>query len=121
MGGTKKKQEGQIVHTVCPSGLNEEIFQLIKRRRLQMLVHSFLYYKYDKSIIHDRDFDHWAIELVGLQKKYPRESEAVEFYEDFKYFDGTTGFDLPLYHPFIEGMALRLLREHEKRTGEVFQ
>lgn len=81
-----------------------------------MLVHSFLYYKLDNSIIHDRDFDKWALELVDLQRDYPEESKEAELYEEFINWDGTTGFDLPLYYPFVEVIALRVLEEDKKYT-----
>lgn len=112
----KKKAQGRYPYKDCPSGLNKEKFELIRRRRLQMLIHSFLYYKLDSSIIHDLDFDKWARELLGLQKLYPEESKAVELYEEFKDWDGTTGYDLPLYLPFVEVIAVRILEEHKKYT-----
>ncbi|MFT8313277.1 MAG: hypothetical protein ABF633_03365 [Clostridium sp.] len=112
----KKKAQGRFRYKDCPSGLDEKIFYLIRRRRLQMLIYSYLYYKLDNSILHDRDFDKMALELKELQKNYPEESKAVELYEEFKNWDGTTGYDLPLYLPFVEVIALRVLEEDKKYT-----
>lgn len=75
--------------------LNQDIMNLILRRRKQMLVHSIIYYKIGTNIIEDITFDKWAYELRDLQKSYPKESEATEYYKDFKDWDGTTGFNLP--------------------------
>ena len=72
----------------------QTIEEKIKQRRLQMLVHSYIYYELDKNIIDDSTWDKWAMELVDLQLKYPKESKNVEYYEQFKNWDGSTGADL---------------------------
>ena len=81
--------------------LNTEIISKIKHRRLQILVNSAIYYKLCSSIIEDVTFDRWAYELRDLQKKYPEESKAAPYYEEFKNWDASTGFDLPIYN-FID-------------------
>lgn len=100
----------QFVHNLQPSGsiLNKEIMGKIQQRRLQILVHSVIYYKLNTSLIEDIQFDTWAHELRGLQKKYPKESEATRYYEYFKNWDGNTGYDLPIY-PFLD-KAEQLIR-----------
>jgi hypothetical protein len=85
------------------------ITELINRRRMQMLVHSYLYYQLGESIISDYDFDYWAKELVDLQRDYPEESKQVRYYEEFKDFDGSSGFDLPYSMPNIQKIGNRLL------------
>lgn len=77
--------------------LNDKILELIKRRRRQIIVNSVIYYRFGTSLIEDKTFDMWAYELRDLQKQYPKESQNVELYEYFKDWDGTTGYDLPLY------------------------
>ena len=37
--------------------------ELIKRRRLQILVHSCVYYLMDDNLVSDEQFDSWAKEL----------------------------------------------------------
>ena len=84
---------------------------LILQRRHQILVHSYLYYHYNISLISDNQFDAWAKELVQLQKDNPQLSEKVFYYKDaFKGFDGTTGFDLPYTDPRIIRKAELLLK-----------
>lgn len=74
--------------------ITSPIAEKIKRRRLQLLVHSYIYYELDTNIISDETWDKWAKELVYLQQHYPNESRQVRYYELFKTFDGNTGFDL---------------------------
>lgn len=72
-----------------------------------MLVHSYLYYHEDTNILDDKEFDRRAYELRDLQLQYPEESKEVDLYEEFKTWDGTTGFHLPDY-PFVKEIAARL-------------
>lgn len=97
---------------------NEElpIAQLIQRRRLQLLVHSRLYYELNISLISDKDFDSLAIELVKLQKDYPEISKTVCFADAFKDWDGTTGTFLPLNDNWVvrkTEMLLNIIRKGE--------
>ena len=52
--------------------INEEIKSLIQRRRLQLLVHSAIYYAYNESIVTDEQWKNWALELERLQADYGR-------------------------------------------------
>ena len=88
----------------------QEIKDKIQRRRLQMLVHSHIYYQLNDSIVSDHDFDTWAKELVELQEKYPEEASEVVYHRDFIGFDGSSGYDLPYNDPYIHSKAVQLLR-----------
>lgn len=94
--------------------LNNSICELIKRRRRQMMVHSYIYYRLGTSIIDDYTFDKWAYELKDLQNKYPLESQYTELYEEFKDWDGSTGFNLDTY--LFSHIAERLLRSKNEYT-----
>ena len=48
---------------------DEEIKELILRRRQQIWVHSILYYQMDVNLISDAKWSEWALELETLQKK----------------------------------------------------
>ena len=89
-----------------------EIYELIQQRRLQLLVHSRIYYVLNNNIISDKQFDEFAKELVQLQKDYPQISKDVIFYNAFENWDGTTGFDLPLEDPWVVQKANQLLRRN---------
>lgn len=88
----------------------DEIRSLILRRRLQILVHSCIYYELDGNLISDRTWSTWAKELVKLQKEYPRIARRVDYAQEFQGFDGSTGFNLPTRNPEIMNKALYLLK-----------
>lgn len=85
----------------------------IKQRRLQILVHSCIYYELNESIISDATWSKWAKELVELQKKYPEESQHTMLFEAFKNFDGSTGMDLPIHEDWVMNKARYLLKMKE--------
>lgn len=91
----------------------EAIFDLIKRRRFQILVHSYIYYKLNDNIISNATFDKWAEELIELQEKYPQISEEVELYEVFSEFKNIgDAARLPLDNdPRLDNRARQLLRD----------
>ncbi len=84
------------------------IAQLIQRRRLQLLVHSYLYYKRDLSLISDETFDEWARELVRLQYEYPEVASKVCYAEAFRTWDASTGAFLPLSDNWVIQKASQL-------------
>lgn len=91
----------------------EDIFDLIKRRRFQILVHSYIYYKLNDNIISNATFDKWAEELIELQEKYPQISEKVELYNAFSDFKNLgDAAKLPLDNdPRLDNRARQLLRD----------
>lgn len=86
---------------------------LIRRRRLQLLVHSCIYYEYDESIISDNTWKTWAMELEELQRDYPELCKQVCWHQKFIGFDHSTGFQLPTKDPWVMWKARHLLRLHE--------
>ena len=90
--------------------MNQEIMDLIQRRRLQLLVHSCIYYELNRNIVSDRVWDKWAHELVNLQQNYPEESVSVIWYEAFKDWDASTGAFLPLKDDWVQSKARYILR-----------
>lgn len=92
----------------------DEIRSLILRRRLQILVHSCIYYEFNDNIISDNTWSVWAEELVRLQKQYPQIAERVDYAKEFKDFDGSTGFNLPTRNPEVMSKARYLLKLHKE-------
>tara|TARA_Y100000389_G_scaffold200089_1_gene239808 strand:+ start:1514 stop:1840 length:327 start_codon:yes stop_codon:yes gene_type:complete len=82
--------------------------ELIKRRRLQILVHSCMYYVLGESIISDEQFDSWSIELEKLLKDNPG-LYSDRFDADFAKWDSASGFDLPLRDPWVMSTAQTLI------------
>jgi len=89
--------------------MSKAIQDKIKQRRLQILVHSCIYYEFDTNIISDNQWSNWAWELVKLQQTYPEESQEVEWTDAFSDFDGSTGMDLPLNDEWVRNKAMELL------------
>lgn len=91
-------------------GKDLEIADKIQKRRLQILVHSCIYYHMNKNIVSDKQYDTWSRELVKLQNENPKISGKVCWAESFKGFDGSTGFDLPITDPWVMQKANYILQ-----------
>jgi NAD-dependent DNA ligase len=96
---------------------NDDIKALIRRRRAQMLVHSYLYYEADDPIISDDLWQQWANELEELQRSYPKCCKLEYYDKEFQDWDGTTGNHLPRTI-IIEGLAKQVRRSYDKVKSE---
>lgn len=97
-------------------GNDLEIAEKIQQRRLQILVHSCIYYELNQSNIPDTTWDKWAKELVQLQKDYPNIAKEVVYADAFDGFDGSTGFDLPLKDEWVMNKAKQLCRYSTRKV-----
>ena len=88
------------------TGKDLEIAELIQQRRYQMLIHSCIYYHLNQNIISDKKWDEWARELRDLQNQYPKISEQVILYDEFKDWDASTG-------AFLLSLAISTILETE--------
>jgi hypothetical protein len=93
---------------------SEKALELINRRERQILVHSFLYYQLNESILTDYTFDAICNELVVLMTKYPEEFKQSVYYDGFKEFDGSSGYDLPYATPEIQSTGNKLIRMYRE-------
>ena len=89
----------------------DEPIQRINTLRRLVLIHSCIYYRLGKSLVSDAKFDVWCRELVEIQKEHPKKAENGIYAEEFKDFDGTTGYDLPIGEPRVVDKAQRLVRD----------
>lgn len=90
----------------------QTVAEKTKQRRSQMLVHSCIYYHLDDSVVSDHQWQAWANELRDLQNLFGWE---IGFYdEEFRGWEGSTGFDLPLRDPVVMSKATRLLEQREQ-------
>lgn len=96
---------------------SEQIAATIKQRRLQLLVHSCIYYEFNQSIVDDVTWVKWAIELEQLQMAYPVISDKVEWAEAFKDFDHSTGYNLPVRDPWVMRKARQIMIWHERMNN----
>lgn len=86
--------------------------ELIRQRRAQMLVHSFLYYVLDDPIVPDDTWQRWANELAKWQVVCPQ----IGYYDqEFADWDGTTGMHLP-QDDYVRDLAIRVARIHQEMT-----
>ena len=90
------------------SGQELVIAEKIQQRRLQILVHSCIYYELNGSAVSDKQWDTWAKELVSLQRQFPHIAEQVIWHSDFVDFDGTTGFNLPIKDEWVMKKAMQM-------------
>ena len=86
-----------------------KIAEKIQQRRLQMLIHSCIYYELNQNFVSDRQWDIWAKELRQLQNDYPEISEKVMWYDAFKDWDASTGAFLPIKDEWVIKKAQKLL------------
>lgn len=77
------------------------IAEKIQRLRLQLLVHSRMYYELNINIISDLEFDKLGKQLIELQTKYFEVANKIVFAEAFKDWDGNTGAFLPLKDKWV--------------------
>ena len=92
-----------------------KIAEKIQQRRLQILIHSCIYYEMNQNIISDKKWDEWAKELKKLQEDYPDISRQVMWYPDFKDWDASTGAFLPLKDEWVVKKAKWLLNPEIKK------
>lgn len=79
----------------------ESIAEKIQQRRLQILVHSCLYYNMNTNVVDDVTYDRWARELDSLQKQYPDIASKIIWADAFRDYSPSTGFDLPIDDPWV--------------------
>ena len=98
------------------TGKELSVAEKIQQRRLQLLVHSCLYYELNQSIVPDVVWDKWAKELVQLQMDYPKIAKEVIWADAFEGFDGSTGFDLPIRDEWVMNKAKQLCKYGKPQT-----
>jgi NAD-dependent DNA ligase len=100
---------------------NQQIEELILRRRKQFLVHSFLYYKCNENLISDTTYDKWCKELYQLQKEYPEIAAKVQYHDICSKLDESgSGYYIKEYPIEIMSVALRLLALNKSVASEHF-
>ena len=88
--------------------MTNEYNELLNRKVHQFLVHSFLYYKLDASIISDEFYDKVCFDLVGLKKNKEYKKHKYSSYIESLDSSGS-GFYLSDYPPNIISTAFHLL------------
>lgn len=69
-------------------------YQINRLQRI-IILHSYLYYELDDSVISDREYDAKSKELVRYKNDYPELWRTSEYFKQFgDDYDGSTGFTL---------------------------
>lgn len=98
--------------------MEQATLELIRRRRAQMLVHSYIYYVMNDNLISDHRWQTWADELVQLQEKH---TGPIGFYDEaFKEWNASTGFHLPK-DGWVISKSLQLLRHRDSNQTPLLQ
>lgn len=59
-----------------------------------ILVHSLIYYELDTNVVLDETYDNNCKELYELQNEFTKEFIQSKYYDAFKDFNPSTGYDL---------------------------
>lgn len=97
-------------------GKDLEIAERIQQRRIQLLIHSCIYYKLNNNIVSDKKWDEWARELKTLQEHYPDIAKKVMWYDAFKDWDASSGAFLPLDDEWVMQKAVMISGTPTKKT-----
>ena len=96
---------------LMPAQNKEECIKaLILRRRLQVWVHSMIYYNLNANSVSDAGWSRWAEDVECLQTMYPEREAQVEYADVFEGFDHSTGANLPCNNDQINSKAKYLLK-----------
>lgn len=74
---------------------NDELLELIERRRRQLHVHSVAYYHLDENFIDDEKIDFWSKELFNIYLTFPAMAKVGDKADLFRDWTGETGMHLP--------------------------
>ena len=87
--------------------------ELVQKRIRQYLIHSFLYYQLDESIIANRHYDEICVEVLQLMKTHAG-SSLLPYQELVKksLSEDASGFSVRKYPAEIISSALHLLYQH---------
>lgn len=83
-----------------------------------LLIHSYLYYSADVSIISDSEYDTKLKWLCEYTKKYPLEVEQCQYKDVLLNLDPSTGFDMqnyvePQHYEYIKNIAQNVYRLYQ--------
>ena len=93
---------------------------LLQQRLRQFLVHSYLYYKLDESIISDTEYDRICMELRELLKKHPEADLHFRKIAEKALGDEASGYSIRQYPPSIISVSMHLLYQNNYRQQMSF-
>ena len=95
--------------------------ELIQQKIRQYLVHSFLYYQLDESIISDRHYDEICTEVLQLMETHT-DSSLLPYQKLVKksLSEDASGFSVKQYPAEIISSALHMLYQHNAVKSMTF-
>lgn len=94
---------------------DKKILAKINQRERQILVHAYIYYKGNKNIVSDDEYDQWSFELADLIKKRADLFKLSAYPKAFDGFIPDSGYYLqPEKYPEIVNRANWLLKIEKK-------
>lgn len=96
---------------------------LIAQRQRQVLIHAFIYYELNESIVTDAQYGRWWRELTELQRSNPQIAEQSPFWKhcawisaenDTSYSFEGRGYKRDTYPPEIVNAAFRILTQAQR-------
>ena len=96
--------------------------ELIQQKIRQYLVHSFLYYQLDESVISDSNFDKISKDLERLISDFS-DKDSLPFHDLVKsnLNENVSGFNITNYPPEIISVALHLLYQNSYVNSMSFE
>lgn len=88
----------------------------IKRLRLNVILHSCIYYEMNENIWDDITFDLKCKHLVDLLAKHPK-VYSDRFDKYFEGWDGSSGFHFPHRDPWVHGKAEMMVKRYRAETA----
>lgn len=91
----------------------ESVESKIKRLRSMMLIHSYIYYKLDDSLISDDQWQNFANELRDLQNIFPEKCNIGWYDKAFENWNGSSGYELP-FDDWVVNKAKEIIHIRDK-------
>lgn len=111
---TKRDRPGRVKRMANLKTLKDKYVEAIRRKRLQLIIHSFIYYELNDNIWPDDKWQAVADELTTLQKEYPHNIGLYDV--EFKGWSGSTGFHLCRIAE-MRHKAESILKYHKERKA----
>lgn len=86
---------------------------VMSRLRRNVIVHSVIYYRFNRNLILDGEYDQMCKQLYEMQKARPWTCKKACFPEDFINYDPSTGMNFT-DHPWGIRAAERLLKSYKQ-------
>ena len=71
----------------------DDYIAVMSRLRRQIIVHSVIYYHFNRNLILDGEYDELCVKLYKMQQEHPLLCQHAAFAEDFIDYDPSTGMN----------------------------